>query len=427
MASRALLLTFADPDAEAGFEADRARAILPLIRIGVLAGVLLWPVIALLIPLIGPANVANVFGIAAAMVALNVVQLVLFRGRPSMRRIETIGAITCVVNGIAVIALTLAGGLPELSLYAVPGLMLVASYTFVVYQLPWRPGLVAATVVVAAYAVSPIPHVSTARAVLDLVLVISVMGFGALASYLLERSARERYLQARVIESQAAEIATEKAKSDRLLLNVLPAHIAEKLREQPEALAEQFEAATVLFADIVGFTPLSERLGPQRTAGVLNDLVSRFDALAAEHGLEKIKTIGDAYLVVGGIPEAIPDHAVRVVRMGLAMSEFVRGYSEASALPVALRIGVHSGPLVAGVIGQTKFAYDVWGDTVNVAARLETAGVPGEVQASEATVALLGDGFAIVPRGAIELKGKGAVPAFLVRAGAGAAAGQSVD
>ena len=423
MASRALLLTFDDRDAEAAFEADRARAVLPLIRIGVLAGVVLWPLIALLIPLIGPANVANVFVVAAAMVVLNAAQLVLFRGQPSMLRIETIGAIACVINGIAVIVVSLVGGLPELSFYAVPGLMFVASYTFVVYQLPWRPGLIAAAAVVAAYAISPIQHGSTARAVLDLVLVTGVMGLGALASYLLERSARERYLQARVIEAQAVEIATEKAKSDRLLLNVLPAHIAEKLREQPEAVAEQYEAATVLFADIVGFTPLSERLGPQRTASVLNDLVCRFDELAVDHGLEKIKTIGDAYLVVGGIPEAIPDHAVRVVRLGLAMNEFVRDYAEARAIPLALRIGVHSGPVVAGVIGQTKFAYDVWGDTVNVASRLESAGLPEEVQASEATVALLGDGFEIVPRGLVELKGKGAVPAFLVRAGSGAPIG----
>jgi class 3 adenylate cyclase len=186
-------------------------------------------------------------------------------------------------------------------------------------------------------------------------------------------------------------------------------------------MAEQFEAATVLFADIVGFTPLSERLGAQRTASVLNDLVSRFDELATGFGLEKIKTIGDAYLVVGGVPEVLPDHAVRVVRTGLAMSEFAASYAGASDLTLALRIGVHSGPIVAGVIGQTKFAYDVWADTVNVASRLETARVPGEVQASEATVALLGDLFEIVPRGAIELKGKGAVPAYLVRARPGTA------
>jgi hypothetical protein len=173
----------------------------------VLAGIVLWPVIALLLPLIGPANMASIVSIAAAMVVLNAVQLVLFRGQPSMRRIETIGAITCVLNGIAVIVLSLVGGLPEMSFYAVPGLMFVAIYAFVVYQLPWGPGLIAAGVIVAACALSPIQHGSTARGVLELVLLAGGMGLGALASYLLEGSARERYLQGRVIESQAAEIA----------------------------------------------------------------------------------------------------------------------------------------------------------------------------------------------------------------------------
>ena len=148
---------------------------------------------------------------------------------------------------------------------------------------------------------------------------------------------------------------------------------------------------------------------------MLNDLVSRFDDLAEQFGLEKIKTIGDAYLVVGGVPDPLPDHAVRVVRMGLAMIEATAACAQELGLPLAIRVGIHSGAVVAGVIGRTKFAYDVWGDTVNLASRLEATGLPGEVQASEATIAELGDTFGVTPRGPIELKGRGTVLAFLVR------------
>ncbi len=268
----------------------------------------------------------------------------------------------------------------------------------------------------AAYLLVPIPRSSPAATSFDLLCILATLGLGAIASYLLERSARERFMQRRVIEAQAVEIAAEQAKSDRLLRNVLPARIAARLREEPGALAEDFESATVLFADIVGFTPLSERLGPQRTAEMLNALVSGFDGLAGGLGLEKIKTIGDAYLVVAGVPDQLPDHACRAVRMGLAMIASADAEGRARDLPLALRVGVHSGPIVTGVIGRTKFAYDVWGDTVNVASRLETAGLPGEVQVSEATASLLDGSSAVTPRGAIELKGKGAMPAFLVRA-----------
>ena len=415
MARRPLSLSFPDPEEEAAFQASLARALLPIIGAGLLAGLWLWPAIGLLVPFIGPANVPGALAIVAAMVAVNVVTIALLRRGPSLRQVEFIGAVDCALSGVAVIALAPATGVPTMSAYVVPGLMLVSIYAFVVFHLPPGPGLGAAAVYVLAYLFAPLPHSGPATIALDLLLIGASAGIGAMAAYLLERSMRASYRQGRLIESQSREIAAERAKSDRLLLNVLPARIAERLREAPGSLAERFDDATVLFADLVSFTPLSERLGPQRTADTLNELISRFDDLALRFGIEKIKTIGDAYLVVGGVPEAVPDHAARVVRMGLAMVETAAAYGRECGLPLVVRVGVHSGPVVAGVIGRTKFAYDVWGDTVNVASRLESAGLPGEVQASEATVAALGDGFDVCARGALDLKGKGTVLAFLVR------------
>ena len=242
-----------------------------------------------------------------------------------------------------------------------------------------------------------------------------MMVVGMIGGVALERSSRERFHQRRTIEAQREEVARERAKSDALLRSILPAAIAARLRERPEAVAEAFEETTLLFADLVGFTGLAERLGPRRTAALLNTLVSRWDVLAAEAGVEKIKTIGDAYFAAAGVPEPQVDHARRVVDLGLAMIRVTAETSRETGEPLTIRVGVHSGPVVAGVIGKTKFSYDLWGDTVNVASRLESTGVPGEIQASAATVERLDGAFDVFPRGEVVLKGKGPMPTFLLR------------
>jgi adenylate cyclase len=203
--------------------------------------------------------------------------------------------------------------------------------------------------------------------------------------------------------------------NERLLLNVLPASIANKLKQQVGIIAERFDDASVLFADIVGFTPLSARLSPTELIESLNRVFSGFDELADHHKLEKIKTIGDGYMVAGGLIEQNADHLAAMATMALAMHENVRKLnSEFGGL--SLRIGLQVGSVIAGVIGIRKFIYDVWGDTVNTASRLESHGAPGRTHVSEMVFERLQGRFAFEARGTIELKGRGPMNTYFLGA-----------
>lgn len=202
--------------------------------------------------------------------------------------------------------------------------------------------------------------------------------------------------------------------NERLLLNILPAPIAQRLREGEALIADRFDDVTLLFADIVEFTRLSSEMSPPELVSVLNEVFTVFDGLVDRYGLEKVKTIGDAYMVVGGMSEDVPDHTVRVASMALDLADAVSRLDAAARLGIAFRIGIHCGPVVAGVIGTKKFIYDVWGDTVNVASRMESHGVPGRVQVSQAVADRLGQGFRLEARGVIDVKGKGPTPTFFL-------------
>lgn len=198
------------------------------------------------------------------------------------------------------------------------------------------------------------------------------------------------------------------AETDALLRNILPEPIVERLKAAPGAtIADSFADASVLFADLKGFVSLAKALGPARTVEFLNRLMTDFDALAARHGVEKIKTIGDAYMVAAGVPEPIPDHAHRLAAMGLDMLAAIQSAAVEAGAPLAVRIGIASGPVMAGVIGAKRLTYDVWGDTVNLAARLENSGEVGRVHVSSRTKALLDTDYLLESRGAIEIRGLG--------------------
>jgi len=204
----------------------------------------------------------------------------------------------------------------------------------------------------------------------------------------------------------------EHERSERLLLNILPRPIADRLKRGEGVIADRFSEATVMFADIVGFTSMSAAMAPEDVVEILDDVFSAFDRLADARGLEKIKTIGDAYMVAGGIPGASEDHCGLVVDLALAMLRECEGGQGCEAMQ--LRVGMDTGPVVAGVIGRRKFIYDLWGDTVNIASRMESQGVPGRIQVTERVVEQLDGRFRFESRGTVEIKGRGPMPTWLL-------------
>jgi class 3 adenylate cyclase/CheY-like chemotaxis protein len=219
------------------------------------------------------------------------------------------------------------------------------------------------------------------------------------------RDAEQRYVR---------QIEMEQKKADQLLLNILPRPIAERLKSGEGVIVDSFLEVTVLFGDLAGFTELSQAIGPERMVRMLNEIFSAFDGLAARHGLEKIKTIGDAYMAVAGLPYPQAHHAVAAVRMGREMLETLKEFNAAHRTKLAMRIGLNSGPAVAGIIGRNKFSYDLWGDTVNMASRMESNGIPGAIQITQATADRLLGHFPLQARRNVPIKGKGALNTWLI-------------
>ena len=232
-------------------------------------------------------------------------------------------------------------------------------------------------------------------------------------------AALERRRLREVERHYLARLDAEKRRAEALLDNILPAAIVARLGRGEHTIADRIDAVTVLFADIVGFTRIAARLSPVRLVADLDRLVSAFDALAVELGVEKIKTVGDAYLAVAGVPEPRSDHADAAVALALRMLEAAAALAPQLGADYRLRIGLHSGPVLAGVIGSRKFSYDVWGDTVNVASRLQQLAAPGTVTFSAATRALLRSDPGIVPLGSVELRGRGWFERFAIGTGVG--------
>ncbi len=224
----------------------------------------------------------------------------------------------------------------------------------------------------------------------------------------------QEVLRMRQLKRQHEALSQEQAKTEQLLLNILPRKIALRLKAGEEHIADAFPNVSVLFADMVGFTAMSRTMTPAALVEVLGDLFSRFDLITERHGLEKIKTIGDCYMLAGGVPEPSDDHAHAVMDAALEMCSALEQMRERTGGALRMRIGVHSGPIVAGVIGLRKFTYDLWGDTVNVASRMESTGAPGRIHVSAITADLIRNDFQLESRGSIEVKSLGQVETFFV-------------
>ena len=214
--------------------------------------------------------------------------------------------------------------------------------------------------------------------------------------------------------SYLERLQAEQDKSERLLLNILPKVIAERLKRGESFIVDHFPEATVLFADLVGFTAFSSTVAPAELVRLLNEIFCNFDQLAEKHGLEKIKTLGDAYMAVGGVPIPRPDHAEAITELALDMLVEIEKFNAEHNTSLSLRIGINSGSVVAGIIGINKFIYDLWGDTVNTASKMESHGLPSSIQVTSATHELLKNKYLLEPRGTIDVKGKGEMETFLV-------------
>ena len=209
------------------------------------------------------------------------------------------------------------------------------------------------------------------------------------------------------LEAKSNEIEVALKKNEELLLNILPRSIADRMKRHKISIAEHFSDASILFADLVGFTEISQTTGPGELVELLNGIFSKFDMLTDKYELEKIKTIGDGYMVAGGVPEPSDGHCERMAGLALSMQGYIDELSPFHGKKIQLRVGIHNGPIIAGVIGTRKFAYDLWGDTVNIAARMESHGLPGKIQISDSMADVLRNEFTLVSRGKIEVKGKG--------------------
>ncbi|NEQ28134.1 MAG: PAS domain S-box protein, partial [Microcoleus sp. SIO2G3] len=203
------------------------------------------------------------------------------------------------------------------------------------------------------------------------------------------------------------ELRQQRQETERLLLSLLPQSIAQRLKHKPATIADSFDAATVLFADVVNFTRLAQQIAPAELVELLNLVFSRFDRLADKHGIEKIKTVGDEYMVAGGIPIPRSDYCTAIANMAIDMQDAIADVRSPDGAVLQLRIGISTGPVVAGVIGKQKIAYDLWGNTVNLASRMESQGVPGKIQVCEATYDRLKLSYDLQPRGILSVKGIG--------------------
>lgn len=236
---------------------------------------------------------------------------------------------------------------------------------------------------------------------------LGMASIAVLIAFALEKLRRTDFLRQREVEM-------EQARSDELLHNVLPVAIAHRLRNEPGAIADSAPSVSVLFSDIVGFTPVSESLAPEDLVALLDTMFRAFDALCDQRGVEKIKTVGDAYMAVAGLPTPDEDHAASMAELALDMQRTLARLSSTWPSPIAMRIGIASGPVVAGVIGQRKFTYDLWGDTVNTASRMESHGRAHRIQVSAATHALLEDRYAFSDPQVVEVKGKGPMTTYFL-------------
>jgi class 3 adenylate cyclase len=402
-------LRFKDPKLEREFREEYYRQNLANIRFTLLAGIAMWVIWGLLVreflvPSDRPFDLTLRFG---AFIPMLLIAFALSFNRVYARIWEWV--MFAVVGASLITWVFYVSVVRTMPVdYGYVGLILITAFAYALARL--RFNLVVLITVIAIgtyipYAVAAV-HIFGVRTVLATAFLLSFGGLWGVAAYRLEKSTRLLFLREHQLE-------WEHQRSDALLLNILPQAIVDRLKAHPngERVADAFDEVSVLFADAVGSTEHAAKSSPEEFAETLDTLFRRFDEIADRYGLEKIKTIGDAYMAVAGAPVPVKDHAAKVANAALDMLVEAGEVRWPSGDPVVVRLGMATGPAVAGVIGQRKFAYDLWGDTVNLASRLsETSGVPGRVQVTEPVAERLADRYEFSEPRLVDLKGKGPTP-----------------
>lgn len=401
---------------ESAFRRYHSRNSLVTIRYGILLSIFLYGLFAVLDVHAAPFSKEAIWFIRFALVIPALFAVLIFSFHPVFPRIlQPMMMLVVFIDAsgiLGMIVLESHGELGYQTYYA--GLMLVIMAAHSLYRLRFFHATLSTLIIVAGYELIACLHQKllaspqgSAVFISNNFFFLSSLILGMAASYFLEVFLRRVY-------AQRIRLAQEQEKSERLLLNILPRETAAALKEQEGVIADHYECASILFADVADFTSMSDRLKPHEIVELLNGLFSHFDDLAERHDLEKIKTIGDCYMLAAGVPRTCHNHAHVLTRVGLAMLRYVEGRQFKDVGRISLRIGINSGPVVAGVIGRKKFIYDLWGDTVNVASRMECHGTIGRVQITASTYELIKNDFFCEPKGSIMVKGKGKMPIWHV-------------
>jgi len=399
-------LDFADPELEVEFRRRDDAAARRLGLTAVLLAAVLYVAFALIDPLVVPRHAGDLLIPRLAVIAWLLVVAAWIAREPAAPAQRLLVCSAVVVAALALDVMSFLAPLP--TTYLVGGTMLVAIALFTLVGVRLADAIPTATIVVAGFLVASAgdDETTTAIAVANVVIVLGGIAFGFIAAFMLEDLRRGAFLDDRSLDR-------ERIRSDRLLHSILPQDIAARLRRDPSAIAETHDV-TVVFADVVGFTHVAAELPATTVVELLDGLFTQFDALCRQYGVEKIKTIGDAYMAVAGAPRADAAHADAVAEVALGMLDVAARFTRWPG-GLQLRIGVSSGPAVAGVIGQDKFAYDLWGDTVNTASRMESHGTPGSIQVSETTRSLLAGRYDLGPSTKTEVKGGSFVTMYALR------------
>jgi class 3 adenylate cyclase len=396
------------PDLERRFGTDYFRKSVGQVRIGQLVGAGVYGAFAIIDPWVIPDVAPQVWALRAVVIACFALVFGATFAPDFQRWMQPAVIAIVLVAGLSMVVVIVIAPSPQRELYF-GGIMLVTMAAYTYMKLRFVSAVLAAMLLWFAYDLADMLIRDTPLAILvtNNLYLFGTNVVGMFAGYHMELYIRRDFLQRQEIEEKEAQLS-------RVLLNVLPASIAERLMREPGSIAERFSTVTILFTDIVHFTQFSARVSPEELVAMLNEIFSAFDQLVEKHGLEKIKTIGDSYMAAAGLPTLRDDHTEAVAEFALDMLDVVARLNTSRREPIHVRTGIHTGSVVAGVIGTKRFAYDLWGDAVNTASRMESHALPGTIQVTRATYERLRERYELKRRGPIEVKGKGEMVTYLL-------------